>query len=110
MQQAHLIIHRGTANADRWRSYKLFANNALLGKVKRNDQLEVALSPGSYDIEARIDWTTSEVLWLELAAGETQHIEVSNTYGALKAGWAITAGMDSYLSLRELDGPPTAGG
>jgi len=110
MQQARLVIHRGSAYADRWSSYKLFANDMLLGKIKRNGRLEVSLDPGAYDIEARIDWTTSEALWLELPAGETQHIEVSNTYGALKAGWAITVGMDSYLSLRELDSPPPMSG
>ena len=100
MQTGTLIVHRKGGWADRLRSYRIFANGEEIGRIKRDRSFSVELPVGRIALEARIDWTRSEPLLFLMRADDTVDVEVANTHGALKAGWAITHGRDTYLTLR----------
>jgi hypothetical protein len=92
--------------ADMLRSYQLRIDGRNVGKVARNDTLEITAPPGDHRIEASIDWGRSRPLVIRAAPGETVDVEVRNRWSALLALWAITFGKNSYLMLTELGRQP----
>ena len=79
--RATLILRRGGGYADRMRAYRILIDGADAGEVRRNDR------------------AGSKPMQLTLGDGEVAEIEVSNTHGAILAVWAITFGMNNYLTL-----------
>jgi len=96
---AHVEFRRLGGFVDMLRAYKLLVNGQEVGRIKRKSTLQVAVPVGSISIGARIDWCQAEPLELTLDAGETAVVEVVNTHGALKSGYAIVGGAWNYLTL-----------
>lgn len=102
MSTATLIFTRKGQWADMTRAYRLFVNDVEVGEIKRKSTVPVEVQAGWLKIEARIDWCGATPLTLTLKAGETAQIEVSNTYGAIKAASAISTHADTYLTLKQI--------
>ncbi|MBV2360076.1 hypothetical protein KUH32_09845 [Thalassococcus sp. CAU 1522] len=96
---AVVIFSRAGGFADRIRAYRVLVDGSEAGHVSAGDTLCVPVSPGLHRIEARIDWCRSRTIEIDLAPGETRHIDIRNTYGAALALWAVTIGHRSYLTL-----------
>ena len=97
--RATLILRRGGGYADRMRAYRILIDGADAGEVRRNDRVVLDVPAGPVTVQARIDWARSKPMQLTLGDGEEAEIEVSNTHGAILAVWAITFGMNNYLTL-----------
>ncbi|MEM7724234.1 MAG: hypothetical protein AAF376_17965 [Pseudomonadota bacterium] len=104
---ARLVVHRGTGWTDFFRGYKVFLGDREIGLIRRKSTLSVDIPAGRHVLHATIDWTRAEPITIEANADDTIHVEVSNTHGALKAEYAVTVGKDTYLTLKQLDGPPS---
>lgn len=102
MTAATIKFTRLSQWADRKRAYQLFVNGRQVGEIKRKGELDVSVPVGDLVIEARIDWCQARPLSLTMRAGEHAEIEVSNTYGALKAAQAITTHKETYLTLARM--------
>ncbi|MDE5444453.1 hypothetical protein GWG65_23995 [Bradyrhizobium sp. CSA207] len=94
---------RPSQYADWLRSYELRVNGTSVGKLARNDALEITVPAGACTIEASIDWGRSHPLIVRTAPGETVEIEVKNRWGAWAALWAISFGRNSYLVLTKVE-------
>jgi len=103
MTQALITFLRKGGFADMARAYTLHVNGTEVGTIKRKSQLQIPVPEGDVTVEATIDWCKATPLTLTLNAGQTAVVEVSNTYGALKAAQAITTHQDTYLTLARLD-------
>lgn len=93
---------RPSQYVDRLRSYELWVNGTSVGKIARDDALEITTPAGACTIEARIDWCKSQPLIVRTVPGETVEIEVRNKWGPWAFLWGISFGKNSYLILTEL--------
>ena len=100
MAEARLTFTRGRLYADRLRSYRILVDGRPVGRLDPRGRLDVTVPPGFHRIEARVDWCRSRPMDIDLRPGEAVGVEVTNTYGAILALWAITFGMFDYLTLR----------
>lgn len=82
--------------ANRLRKYSIHINGREVGKVARGETVEFEIPSGHFDIQAKIDWTGSELIKGEAADDEIRSFTVSN--GDTLGGLFRT---DRYLSLRE---------
>lgn len=78
----------------------MLVDGQTVGALKAGETLEVRVAPGQHRIEARIDWCRSRPLDLTLSDGQRVTLEVTNSYGAFLALWAVTFGMRSYLTVK----------
>jgi hypothetical protein len=93
---------RPNGYADRLRDYKIFANGTLRGHISAKSALEFEIPSGPVTFRGRIDWGRSKPLTIEAKPGEVITIEVTNTWGAFLALWAISFGSGSYLTLKRV--------
>jgi hypothetical protein len=102
MTTATLTFQRAGQWVDMTRAYQLFVNNVEVGEIRRKSTLKIEVPAGWLKIEARIDWCSATPLTVTAKVGDDLNIAVSNTYGALKAGNAITEHQDTYLTLTQI--------
>ncbi len=101
-----LSIIRRSDFADRRRSYKIFVNDKEVGVVTHNAVLDVEVPSGQLKVEARIDWTGSQPLTLEVVPHQVVAVEISNRIGLWGALWGATFGRRSYLLLKQIGSSP----
>ena len=101
------IIRRGRF-ADRYRSYKIFANGMQVGTVARNSTLDVEVPSGRLTVEGRIDWARSRPLVIDALPKQRIDLEISNNWSPFLWLWAGTLGAGSYLTLKRLSPNPEA--
>ncbi|GAB5448508.1 hypothetical protein [Gymnodinialimonas sp.] len=99
-ETAQLIVTRAGGYADYLRAYRILVDDIEMGRIKRNSELHLTIPIGQHVIGARIDWTRAQPIVIEARADETVRVEVFNTHGAMRSDYAITAGRNSYLTLR----------
>jgi len=61
---------------DRWRRYNVKNDGELVGKIGRGDHLAVEVTPGSLHVQARIDWTGSPHVNVNVADRTDVHLTV----------------------------------
>ncbi|QGX08797.1 hypothetical protein EEW87_17485 (plasmid) [Janibacter melonis] len=82
--------------ANRLRKFSILINGREVGKVSRGETVEFEIPPGQFDIQAKIDWTGSDLIKGDADDGEVRSFTVSN--GDTLGGLFRT---DRYLSLEE---------
>ncbi|ABD53633.1 hypothetical protein [Jannaschia sp. CCS1] len=102
IETAQLIVTREGGYADYLRAYRILVDDIEMGRIKRNSRLALTIPAGPHVIGARIDWTRAEPIVIEVAAGGTVKVQVSNTHGAMKSEYAITTGRNTYLTLTQV--------
>ena len=70
-----------------------------VARLSKNSEISIDVPSGPVWAEARIDWCGSNTLSLDAQPGKAITIEVTNTYGAWRAAWAVTARPYNYLTL-----------
>jgi len=103
-QQAFRAVKSGTGRLVVWRprgvwrdllrSYRLEVDGELRGTVRRGQVLELEVPAGSHAVRARIDWTGSPDIVVDVQPGGSVTVVVEPAEG----GWSLTAD-DDYLSL-----------
>ena len=88
--QAKLTIKRTSGDyRDLFRSYKVLVDGEPVGKLRPGAQLHVEVPAGRHDVQARIDWSGSEVLVIEVAESSSPVVELS-------AGSAFSAVVEMF--------------
>jgi hypothetical protein len=72
-------------HVDRGRAYKLEVDGEERGRVKAGDRLELPVEPGSHEVRARIDWTSSPAVEVTVADGQEVRLECEPQDNALVA-------------------------
>ena len=80
------------------RSYRIEVDGRRRGRLRRGRTVELKVPAGRHVVRARIDWTGSPELDVEVPAGSSVTCCVEPAGGAWLAGWQV-AGGDGYLRL-----------
>ncbi len=101
---SQIEITRSSEYANRLRTIKLFIDNREVGAIANGKTLTFDVPEGNHLVQAKIDWGRSNVLAVELAAGETCSIRLTsfakhNPLGTLAAIYYTTIASDRYLRL-----------
>ena len=87
---------------DALRRYKILVDGETVGTLRRDETLDLRLTRAVHRVEARLDWTGSGPLLLDLFDGEPRRLEVApNGSGATAFGQVFSR--DRYLILHEVD-------
>jgi hypothetical protein len=81
---------------DRFRAYRLEIDGEPVGQIRYGKEILVETRPGRRTVQARIDWTGSEELTLDLVEGEAFSIRVEPGKGSTLESLQTA---DGYLRL-----------
>jgi hypothetical protein len=94
-----IVVRRSPgAYRDLLRRYKVEVDGVVRGSVGRGGQLEIDVPAGSHDVRAKIDWTGSPALPVEVIPGQTVTLRVEPNGNLLKAILQVWGG-GTYLRL-----------
>lgn len=82
---------------DRWRSYWIEIDGQRVGKVRIGQRLVTPVTAGRHIVRARIDWTGSPKVHVDLHSGEEVVLNVHPAGGPLDTSQVI--GRDEWLAL-----------
>jgi hypothetical protein len=72
MRESRIIVRRGFGGyRDHRRSYKVLVDGVTVGKLRPDEYLEYAVSPGSHSVQIRIDWSGSKKLFVNVEPEQT---------------------------------------
>jgi hypothetical protein len=77
-QQARIIINRPSEWANRARPFKIMIDGEQAGIVKNGIAEEIKVAPGKHTVYCKVDWCSSKPFEVNLAAGETEYLEVKS--------------------------------
>jgi hypothetical protein len=95
-----IIVRRTESFRDALRKYKVLVDGEVVGKVGRNKEIEAEVSPGSHDVQIKIDWGKSEPLTVDTSTGDVRLVcEPAGSVrdGAIKS---TVGGGNDYVTLR----------
>jgi hypothetical protein len=72
-----VVVRPGGYYVNAIRRYKIVVDGELAGTVKSGKACSLRVDPGRHAIEARIDWTGSSEVAVQVAAGETVTLTVT---------------------------------
>ena len=115
---ATIHVHRPAGGwTDRLRAYELVVDGQEAARIKRGESKALEVAAGQHEIVAKLDWTSSDTLGLELGDDDVVHLGVGNNvewkrpggpYGALiEVAVKLAIKRDSYLKLAPIE-PPQA--
>jgi hypothetical protein len=72
-----IVVDRPSAGSrNLLRRYNIKVDGELVGTIRRGGRLAVEVSPGSHHVEARIDWTGSPRVEVNVVDGTDAHLTV----------------------------------
>jgi hypothetical protein len=68
--KSKIIIKRESQYVNCLRKYSIYIDGKLVGKIKNGECMDFDVEPGSHIVYARLDWSRSKKIVIELNAGE----------------------------------------
>jgi hypothetical protein len=90
---------------DRIRLYNIELDGARVGKIAPATQLAFEVAPGPHRLRARIDWTGSREISVDVAEGSDVHVTVKPAGNSLQLYQAFTKGRYLKLALASAGEP-----
>lgn len=78
-----IVISRSSQYVNKFRSYKVFIDNKLAGRIKDGEQLTLELAPGQYSIYLKIDWCKSEKIMFNIEKKEITQFNCGSNKNSL---------------------------
>ena len=94
------VERRAGGYVDRGRAYTVLVDGAESGKVKHGEGVDVAVSPGTHEVQMKIDWTRSLPISVEVADGEQVRLSCAPNANPLTVLWYISVGRSRYIDLQ----------
>ena len=109
---ATIHVHRFRATwKDRLRTYSVLLDGREVMGLKNGESKAVEVAAGEHEVQAKIDWTSSNTLGLALEDDEVVHLGLANdaNFGAgqnvVDIGLEVSTRRASYLKLSLIDPP-----
>ena len=102
--RSKLIIERTSQWNNRLRSSRIFLDGVEVDSVQNGATNEFAISPGSHEIFAKIDWCATRPLKFTIGTGETKTFRLGSDikgFKLLAALYYILLDTKNYIYLRE---------
>ena len=95
----HIVVSRPPGGyRDLLRRYEVEVDGVVRGSVARGERLEIDVPAGRHDVRAKIDWTGSPVVPVEVPPGQAVTLRVEPGGNLLKAVLQVWGG-GTYLRL-----------
>lgn len=102
MDPARIQVNRASnAWVDRGRTYEVFVNGKSCGDLRRGEQIEIEVDPGSQDVHLAVDWCRSPTLTIEAKSGGRSRL-LCRPANPLMIPYTITFGRDRYIRLESI--------
>jgi hypothetical protein len=103
---AILKITRENEYANRMRAIKIFVDNVLVGSIENNETKEFEIAAGSHEVQAKIDWCTSNKISFSVYQNDTKSFTMNsfaknNPLGIFATIYFVSFGYKKYLHLKE---------
>ena len=73
---AELVVRRaGAVWVDRYRTYKVYVDGEQRDALNADTEVRIHVAPGKHAFQLRLDWCSSPVIEIEVAANETKIVE-----------------------------------
>jgi hypothetical protein len=73
---AELVVRRASAVwQDRYRAYKVYVDGEQRGSINADSEVHIHVAPGRHVCQLRLDWCSSPIFELEVAANKTKIVE-----------------------------------
>lgn len=96
-----LIVERPKGGwQDLLRSYTIRVDGSKIGSLRRGQSVTLELPAGSHVVDARIDWSGSPELTVEIEPNDTSTVRVEPSGNALRAP-ARAGGRDTWLQISQ---------
>ena len=84
--QPWILLKRKKEWVDRFRKYKVFLDDVLVGNIKSGGDLKIEVSNGTHKIFLKIDWMSSNILVI-VKGSDVITLECGNQVGANDYLW-----------------------
>jgi hypothetical protein len=84
---------------DRFRGYAVMIDEKEVGKVRRGERHEFAVTPGHHRIFLKVDWCKSPTLEVDAEPHDVIQMSCAPGGSALAGPGAVVGNIDSYISL-----------
>jgi hypothetical protein len=96
-------LTRGSKGANKLRSYTIFIDGDLVGKIKRNQTLEFDVSEGTHTVQCKIDWEKSNELTIEVTDQPIElEVNAKNAVESAVRSFLPIDGRNKYLILSQV--------
>jgi hypothetical protein len=79
--QSWILLKRKKEWVDRFRKYKVFVDDVLVGNIKSGGDLKIKVSNGTHKIFLKIDWKSSNILVI-VKGNDAINLECGNQVGS----------------------------
>lgn len=101
-QLATIVVRRPAPLwRDGGRKYGIHVDGREVGKVRGGNEVSVTVSPGRHFVRARIDWTGSPEVQIDVVDGERVILSVEPAGSSLRLDQIF--GSDRYLNLKVVE-------
>lgn len=102
-----LTINRSNEYVNRLRAIKILVNGKEIGTIKNGETKSFELPSGNHQLQAKIDWCTSNKVQFNITEGQTKTFYMDsfanhNRIGKLATIFYIFFNTGSYLQLNEV--------
>jgi hypothetical protein len=71
LEKTYVKVVRGKHYVCYFRKYKIFINDQEEGKIAREQEVVIQISPGTHTIYTKVDWVKSNAFEFDINAGQT---------------------------------------
>ncbi len=101
---AHLRVERAADGyRDRFRTYAVVLDGRAVGRIKRGQAIEIAVSPGAHVAMLRIDWCASPHLTFSVSPGEVAVLACRSGGSLLSAPWHTLFARGRYVTIDRIE-------
>ena len=99
---AEIVVRRAsTAWQDRYRAFKVFVDGERRGSIASGSELGVEVAPGTHAVQLKLDWCSSPIVEIEVAANKTKIVDCGSNANPFLSLMVVTFFRKQYIWARE---------
>ncbi len=103
MENAAIHLERQLAYTDFFRAYRIFIDGKESGTIRRTESCTFEVQPGRHEVFLKIDWCSSPLFTVNIAAGEeVKLICKGKLLAALLWPYFVTFGCRRWIKLYQV--------
>jgi hypothetical protein len=96
-----LVVRRASAVwQDRYRAYKVYVDGEQRDSINADSEVHIQVAPGKHACQLRLDWCSSPILEIEVAANETKIVECGSNANPFLSVIFVTFLRKRYIWVR----------
>jgi len=96
-----LTLERGVEQTNYLRKYIVIIDNEVAGSISSGEAKHFKISPGSHDIQIKIDWCKTKPILFEISAGQNTYLCCGATYNNWKSLYKHVTNSSGYIYVKK---------